>query len=137
MARACFPNVPPFFYTGNIFSSVSICAQDANYTYATRQGILTKIRACEHSQKFCEHERTSPYKKVQRNLEISLEKLRFPENLIPRILGKNLAFFRVNLHYLCMGILKISRESGRGKSYFKIHEISREFARNKFSKGGH
>ena len=38
MARACSP----------MFPSVSICAQDANYAYATWQGILTKIRACEH-----------------------------------------------------------------------------------------
>ena len=39
-------------YKGKIVSSVSFCFQDANYTYATRQGILTKIRACEHFQNF-------------------------------------------------------------------------------------
>ena len=33
--------------------------QDSNYAYATLQGILTKIRACEHLQKFCEHEQAS------------------------------------------------------------------------------
>ena len=31
------------------------------YAYATRQGILTKIRACEHLQKFGEHEQTSEH----------------------------------------------------------------------------
>ena len=35
------------------------CFQDANYAYATLQGILTKIRVCEHLQKFCEHEQAS------------------------------------------------------------------------------
>ena len=40
------------FYTGNIVSSVSFCFQDENYACATRQGSLTKIRACEHFQKF-------------------------------------------------------------------------------------
>ena len=35
------------------------CFQDANFAYATQQGILTKIRACEHLQKFCEHEQAS------------------------------------------------------------------------------
>ena len=30
-------------------------------SYATRQGILTKIRACEHLQEFCEHEQASTY----------------------------------------------------------------------------
>ena len=48
----CFPN---------IVSSVRFCFQDANYAYATRQGILTKIRACEHLQKFCEHEQASTH----------------------------------------------------------------------------
>ena len=32
-----------------------------NYAYATRQGILTKIRACEQLQKFCEHEQASTH----------------------------------------------------------------------------
>ena len=53
----CFP----VSNTGNIVSSVSFCFQDANYAYATRQGILTKIRACEHLQKFCEHEQASTH----------------------------------------------------------------------------
>ena len=48
-------------YTGNIVSSGSFCFQDANYAYATRQGILTKIRACEHLQNFCEHEQASTH----------------------------------------------------------------------------
>ena len=55
MARGCFP----VSHTGNIVSSVSFCFQDANYAYATRQGILTKIRACEHLQNFCEHEKAN------------------------------------------------------------------------------
>ena len=46
---------------GNIASSVSFCFQDANYAYATRQGILTKIRACKQVQKFCEHEQASTH----------------------------------------------------------------------------
>ena len=51
MARACFPNV----------SSVSFCFQDTNYAYDTLQRILTKIRACEHLQKFCQHEQASTH----------------------------------------------------------------------------
>ena len=58
VARACFPNVRSF-HTGNIVSSVSFCFQDANYACATEQGTLTKIRACEHLQNFCEHEQAS------------------------------------------------------------------------------
>ena len=54
-----FPQCFPVSHTGNFVSSVSFCFQDANYAYATRQGILTKIRACEHLQKFCEHEQAS------------------------------------------------------------------------------
>ena len=34
---------------------------DANYGYATCQGILTKIRACEQLQKSCEHEQASTH----------------------------------------------------------------------------
>ena len=49
----------PVSHTGNIVSSVSFCFQDANYAYATWQGILRKIRACEHLQNFCEHEQAS------------------------------------------------------------------------------
>ena len=47
----------------NIVSSVSFCCQDANnyYAYATRQGILMKIGACEQLQKFCEHEQASTH----------------------------------------------------------------------------
>ena len=56
-----FPKCFPVSYTGNIVSSVSFCIQDANYACATRQGILTKIRACEHLQKFCEHEQASTH----------------------------------------------------------------------------
>ena len=48
-------------HTGNIVFSATFCFQHANYAYATRQGILTKIRACEHLQKFCEHEQASTY----------------------------------------------------------------------------
>ena len=44
----------PVFHAGIIVPSVSFCFQDANYAYATRQGILTKIRAREHSSNLCE-----------------------------------------------------------------------------------
>ena len=47
-----FPQCFPVSHTGNIVSSFSFCFRDANYAYATRQGILTKIRACEHLQNF-------------------------------------------------------------------------------------
>ena len=53
----CFP----VSNTGNIVSSVSFCFQDTNYTYATWQGILQKIRACEHLHNFCEHEQASTH----------------------------------------------------------------------------
>ena len=43
-----FPQCFPVFHTGDIVSSVSFCFQDANYAYATRWGILTKLPACEH-----------------------------------------------------------------------------------------
>ena len=52
-----FPQWFKVFRTGNIVSSV----QDANYGYATCQGILTKIRACEQLQKSCEHEQASTH----------------------------------------------------------------------------
>ena len=56
-------DVSPMFpvHTGNIVFSATFCFQHANYAYATRQGILTKIRACEHLQKFCEHEQASTH----------------------------------------------------------------------------
>ena len=37
------------------------CFEVVNYAYATQQGILTKIRACEHLPKFCEHEQASTH----------------------------------------------------------------------------
>ena len=46
--------------TGNIVSMVSFCSQHANYAYATRQGILTKFRACEHLSNFCEQSEQRP-----------------------------------------------------------------------------
>ena len=58
---ACFPNVSTVSHTGNIASSVRFLFQDVDYTYATRRGILTKIRACQHLQKFCEHEQASTH----------------------------------------------------------------------------
>ena len=61
------PQCLPVSHTGNIVSSVSFCFQDAIYAYATRQGILTKIRACEQLQKFCEHEQTSTHLMFARN----------------------------------------------------------------------
>ena len=57
-----FPQCFSVFHKRNIVSSVSFCFQDANYAYATRQRILTKIRACEHLQKFCEHKQASTFK---------------------------------------------------------------------------
>ena len=56
---------PSFPHGKHCFSSVSFCFQDANCAYASRQGILTKIRACEHLQKFCEHEQASNLSKGQ------------------------------------------------------------------------
>ena len=53
-----FPQCFPVSHTRNI---VRFCIQDANYACATRQGILTKIRACEHLQNFCEHEQASTH----------------------------------------------------------------------------
>ena len=72
----CWQNEQAFFpkysrcmhVSWNIVSSVSFCFQDANYAYATQQGILTKIRACEHLQKFCEHEQESRNLIFARNL---------------------------------------------------------------------
>ena len=56
-----FPQCFPFSHTGNIVSIASFCFQHANYAYATRQGILTNIRACEHLRKFCENEQARTY----------------------------------------------------------------------------
>ena len=64
MVRACCPNVKKL---GNIVSSDSFCFQDVNYACATRQRILTKIRACEQLQKFCEHEQASTHPIFARN----------------------------------------------------------------------
>ena len=56
-----FPQCFPVSHTGNLVSSLSFCFQDANYAFATQQGILTKNRACEHLQKFWEHEQASTH----------------------------------------------------------------------------
>ena len=56
-----FPQCFPVSHKGNIVSRVSVCFQDANYAYPTRQEILTKIRACEHFQTFCEHKQASTH----------------------------------------------------------------------------
>ena len=56
-----FPQCFSVSHTGKSVSRVTFCFQDANYAYATRQGILTKIRACEHLQKVCEHEQASTH----------------------------------------------------------------------------
>ena len=45
-----FPQCFSVSHSGNIVSPVSFCFRDANYVYATRQGTLTKFRACEHLQ---------------------------------------------------------------------------------------
>ena len=60
-AHACFPDVSRFAIRETLFPGVSFCFQDANYAYATRQGILTKIRACEQLKKFCEHEQVNTH----------------------------------------------------------------------------
>ena len=57
MSPQCFP----VSHTGNLVSTVSSCFQNENYAYATRQGILMKIRACERLQKFCKHEQASTH----------------------------------------------------------------------------
>ena len=51
----------PSFLCGKHYSRVCSCFQDTNYAYATQQGILTKVRACEQLQKFSEHEQASTY----------------------------------------------------------------------------
>ena len=56
-----FPQCFPVSHTGNMVSSVCFCFQDANYACATRQEILSRIRACEHFQKFFEHEQASTH----------------------------------------------------------------------------
>ena len=61
MARACFPNVYQFPIREKQCFQGQFLFQDANYTLPTRQGILTKIRACERLQKFCEHEQASTH----------------------------------------------------------------------------
>ena len=45
----------------SIREKISFYFRDTNYAYATRQVILTKIRACEHLQKFFEHEQASTH----------------------------------------------------------------------------
>ena len=61
MARACFSNVSQFPIPETLFPASVFCFQDANYAYATRQGILTKIRACDYLQNFCGHEQASTH----------------------------------------------------------------------------
>ena len=59
-----FPQCFQVSHKGNIVSSVSFCFQDTNYAYVyatLQQGISTKIRACEHLQKLCEHEQASTH----------------------------------------------------------------------------
>ena len=62
--RVCFPNVSQF-PIGETLSPVSVFVSKMqiirNYAYATRQGILTKIRACEQLQKFREREQASTH----------------------------------------------------------------------------
>ena len=45
----------------SIRKTISFYFRDANYAYATRRGILTKIQACKHLQKFSEHEQASTH----------------------------------------------------------------------------
>ena len=55
------PMFRSFLYGKHCFQCPLFVSLDADYTYATRQGILTKIRACEHLQKFCEHDQASSH----------------------------------------------------------------------------
>ena len=48
-ARLC-PQCSQFPIRETLFLVSVFVSTDANYAYATRQGILTKIRACEHEQ---------------------------------------------------------------------------------------
>ena len=52
-AARMFPQCFSVSHTGNgkHCFQCKFLFQDANYAYATRQGILAKIRACEHSRK--------------------------------------------------------------------------------------
>ena len=54
-----FPQCSPISHMGNIVSSVSAFVFKMQIMLTLQQGILTKIRACEHLQKFCEHEQAS------------------------------------------------------------------------------
>ena len=54
-------NFPSFPCGKHCFQWISFCFQDANYGYATRQGIWTKIRASEQLEKFCEHEQAGTH----------------------------------------------------------------------------
>ena len=76
MSRACFPNVSQFPIRETLFPVSVFCFQDSNYAYATRQGILTKMRACEQLQKFCEHEQAS-------TLLFFASNRPFPSSLVP------------------------------------------------------
>ena len=54
-----FPQCSPISHMGNIVSSVSAFVFKMQIMLTLQKGILTKIRACEHLQKFCEHEQAS------------------------------------------------------------------------------
>ena len=62
MAHACFPNVSQFAIRKTLSPvSVFFSTMQIFLCPAIRQGILTKIGACEKLQKLCERERTSTY----------------------------------------------------------------------------
>ena len=91
------PMFPSFPYGKHCFS-VSFCFQDTNFACATRQGILTKIRACEHLQKFLEHEQPSAHLIDRRPNFASTFKLdgtiRYPSYLrLPNVPKKSKVFF--------------------------------------------
>ena len=69
-----FPQCFSVSHTGNIVSSVIFCFRDANYAEK-----LTKIRACERLQKFCEHEQGSTHLIFASNLSKG-QILRAPSN---------------------------------------------------------
>ena len=55
------PQYFPVSHTGNIATSISFLFSRCKLCLRYTAGILTKIRACEHLQKFCENEQASTH----------------------------------------------------------------------------
>ena len=73
-------------------SSVSFCFRDANM-----QGSLTKIRACEHLQKFCEREQANTHRifasnsskgQISRALSNGMNKKQITDLVIRRVINR-------------------------------------------------